>query len=112
MLKHIAQGHTAASQEQIGLLAGKVAEALLDTASQPRWLIYRWLWDTEGGQSSECPPGAIQAMLDWLIEDKDSTGDYPLNNFAVQELLAISKQAQQDAGQKDIDDLYGTEEAA
>jgi len=100
------------SKEQIGLLAGKIAEALQDTAPQPRWLIYRWLWDTEHGRSDECPPGAIQAMLDWLILDKDDTGDYPLNRLAVQELLAISKQAQKDAGQADIDDLFGKEETA
>lgn len=87
-----------ATTPMVGLLAGKMSEALQDNSEKPRHLVNAWLWGKE--RTSDLPPGAVQAMLDWLIEDKDSTGDYPLNPLATQELLLIKKQAELDAGQQ------------
>ncbi len=99
-----------ATQPMVGLLAGKISEALQDSGEKPRHLINLWLWGTE--RTGELPPGATQAMLDWLVMEKDDSGDYPLNAYATQELLSIKRQAEKDAGQQelvaqDTEDLYG-----
>ena len=98
-----AKGSTgSANEKQIGLLAGKIGEALQNRDDKPRHLVYNWLWGTE--RSALLPRGAIQAMLDWLVMDKDEeTGDYPLHPDATQELLAMYKQAQLDAGQQEME---------
>ena len=98
-----AKGSTgSANEKQIGLLAGKIGEALQNRDDKPRHLVYNWLWGTE--RSALLPRGAIQAMLDWLVMGKDEeTGDYPLHPDATQELLAMYKQAQLDAGQQEME---------
>jgi hypothetical protein len=89
------------NEKQIVLLASKIGEALQDRDDKTRHLVYGWLWGAE--HSAELPDGAIQAMLDWLVLPKDeATGDYPLHPDAVQELIAIHKQAQLEAGQQEM----------
>lgn len=95
------------SDAQLGLLNGKIGEALQDNDDKPRHLVLDWLWGRES--SKQLTYGEVDAMLSWLIGKKDEdTGDYPFKEHAVPELLAIKRQAEQDVGQAD---LFGKEAA-
>jgi len=85
------------SDGQLGLLVGKVSEALQDTDDKPRHLVFRWLWGEES--SKKLSYGAVGAMLKRWVQGKDESGDYPLAPNAVAELAVIKKQAEIEAGQ-------------
>ena len=89
-------------------MVGKIAEILQDNGDKPRHLILGWLWGKES--SKDLSYGEVGAMLDWLVLNKDEdTGEYVLSPVGAQELLAVFKEAQINAGQE-IMELYGPED--
>lgn len=105
-----------ASAEMRGLLVGKMQEALQTKDDKLRHLGTKWIWGVEN--SGNLTYSEINATLKWLVPKgkDDATGDYLLDPMAIQELLAICRQAQIEAGQlempdaqQDIADLYGDE---
>lgn len=101
---HAKNGIWKASPKALGLMNGKLQEALLSNEAKDRRLCLRWLWGVETSKAMTGPQ--VSAVLDWLIEGRnEDTGDYDLNRYAVQELLAISRQAGVDAGQLSMAEL-------
>ncbi len=87
----------AVTEGQRGLLVGKIQEALQAKDDKLRHLITRFLWGKEG--SRDLTYGEVGAMLKWLVDGQNSTGDYPLRPESVRELLAIARNVQIEAGQ-------------
>ena len=98
------------TKPQIGLLAGKMAEALVCNDDKARHLCLEYIWsedvqppEGEEFSSTLLSRGQVDAMLRWLIACKDEdTGDYVLDRSAVKELALIWGEAQREAGQQEI----------
>lgn len=82
---------------QRGLLVGKLCEALQTNDERIRHLVLKWIWGRES--TKDLAYGEIGAMLEWLLDSQDSTGDYPWKADGLRELLAIEHVARLDAGQ-------------
>jgi len=87
------------TQAQIGLLANKLEEVLgADQDSQVnRYTLTEWL----AGERSLRKVGIawVDTLLDWLLDAKDTTGDYPFKAHAVAEANEALRQAMLDQGQ-------------
>jgi len=91
------------NQKQIGLLAGKLEEALgaNQDAQVNRYTFTEWMT----GERSLTKVGLpwVATLLDWLLEDKDeSTGDYPFKAHAVREANLVLRKAMLDQGQVEM----------
>jgi len=87
------------TQAQIGLLAGKLEEALgANQDSQVnRYTFTEWI--TGKRSLGDLSLDWIATLLDWLLGDKDSTGDYPFKAHAAAEANEALRQAMIDQGQ-------------
>jgi len=95
-------------KKMIGLMNGKLAEVWAGDkgADTHRVTFLRFIWDVES--SKELTDTQLAVMLDWLVDDKDeTTGDYPLKQYAAMEAQATLRQYLADAGQQAMDDLFG-----
>jgi hypothetical protein len=93
-----------------GALKGKIAEALHDKTDKARHLLLRRIWGKE--HVGELTYAEFNATANWLIAGKDpKTGDYPLRPEGVHEALAVFNDAQKQAGQLELGDLFGPEVA-
>lgn len=90
------------SQKQVGLLAGKLEEALgaNQDAQVNRYTFTQWLT----GERSLTKLGVawIATLLEWLLGDKDETNDYPFKAHAVEEANKVLRQAMLDQGQQEL----------
>lgn len=91
-----------ATDSQRGLLVGKLNEVWSgdDDADNKRRTVLIHLFDVDS--SKKLTGAQVNLLLDWLVADKDDTGDYLLKGLAVKEAHAIVKQYQADAGQQDM----------
>ncbi len=91
------------SQKQVGLLASKLEEALgaNQDAQVNRYTFTGWI---TGGVRSLTKVGIawIATLLDWLLDEKDATNDYPFKAHAVKEANAVLRQAMLDQGQQEL----------
>lgn len=95
------ENNTTLAPGLVGLLKGKVAEALQDNDENVRHLIFRWLWGKE--HTDDLTTGQLRAMLNtWVSTKKDATGDNPLSDKARMQLAAIRIQAEKEAGQQTL----------
>lgn len=99
LLQHAAKFSKTAkvSEGQRGLLVGKLCEALQTKDEHIRHLVLKWIMGKES--SRDLSYGEVGALLKWLVDGQDSTGDYPLKADGLKELLAIERVARVDAGQ-------------
>ena len=92
----------APTQAQIGLLANKLEEVLgANQDSQVnRYTLTEWL----AGQRSLTKVGIawVDTLLDWLLGEKDTTGDYPFKAHAVTEANSALRQAKLDEGEQEL----------
>ena len=91
------------NKRQVGLLAGKLEEALgANQYSQVnRYTFTEWIT----GERSLTKVGIawVATMLDWLLDDKDeATGDYPFKAHAREEANLVLRQAMLDQGQQEL----------
>jgi len=90
------------NKKQVGLLAGKLEEAL--GANQDsrvnRYTFTEWMT----GERSLTKVGIawVATLLDWLLGEKDETGDYPFKDHAVKEANAVLRKAMLDQGQQEM----------
>jgi len=109
------------SQEQIGLLAGKLEEIWAGDkgSKQNRYELLGWITGRRSTKDLGLP--WVATLLKWLLQDKDPvTGDYLFTEFAPQEARLVYKRAMIDQGQqempldesiaKDLDDTLGNVE--
>ena len=101
------------NKKQISLLASKLEEALgaNQDAQVNRYTFTEWM---TGGTRSLTKVGIawIATLLDWLLDEKDSTGDYPFKEHAVKEANQVLRQAMLDQGQQELDIPLGDETVA
>jgi len=93
------------SKEQVGLLAGKLEEALGANkgAKANRYEFLGWMTGERSLQLQDI--AWIATLLDWLLEDKDeATGDYPFKAHACEEANLVLRQAMLDQGQQELPD--------
>ena len=91
------------NKKQVGLLAGKLDEAL--GANQDSEVNrHEFLgWITGERSLTKLGIAWIATLLDWLLDEKDeATGDYPFKAHAVKEANAVLRQAMIDQGQQEM----------
>ena len=91
------------SQDQIGLLAGKLEEVWAGDkgAKQNRYEFLGWITGRRSTRDLNLP--WVATLLKWLLQDKDPvTGDYLFMEFAPQEARLVYKRAMLDQGQQEM----------
>jgi len=90
------------SQEQIGLLAGKLEEAWAGDkgAKQNRYEVLGWLTGRRSTRDLNLP--WVATLLKWLLKGKDEAGNYEFNEHAREEARLVYKQAMLDQGQQEL----------
>lgn len=91
------------SQDQIGLLAGKLEEIWAGDkgAKQNRYELLGWITGRRSTKELGLP--WVATLLKWLLQDKDPvTGDYLFTEFAPQEARLVYKRAMLDQGQQEM----------
>ncbi len=87
------------SAAQLGLLVNKLNEvwAADPEADNYRRSVLKYVFGVDSAKDLTRAQAAI--LLDWLVEEPDDTGDYPLKPMAEREARLIIRQFVQDAGQ-------------
>ena len=87
------------SANQLALVAGKLNEVWAGDAEADnnRRSVLKYLFAVDSAKDLTRAQAAV--VLDWLIEGKDETGDYPLKPMAEKEAKLIVRQYVEDAGQ-------------
>jgi len=99
--RHKATGPITANQ--LALVAGKLNEVWPGDpeANNNRRSVLKYLFDVDSAKDLACAQAAV--ILDWLIEEKDETNDYPLKPMAEREAKLIVRQFMEDARQLVLD---------
>lgn len=90
------------NKNQIGLLASKLEEALgaNQDAQVNRYTFTEWMTGERSLKLVGLP--WIATLLDWLLDEKNDTGDYPFKAHAVEEANLVLRQAMLDQGQQEL----------
>jgi hypothetical protein len=93
-------GDELASQSQRGLIVGKLEEIWAgdSDAENNRHTVLAYL--TGNASAKLLSKAAAGALIDWLLDLPDDTGDYPINRAAAQEAHAIIRHTLEQAGQQ------------
>ncbi len=91
-----------ATEAQIGLLAGKLEEIWKPDvgAARYRHAVTKFLVGEES--TRKLSNAEASSMLDWLLDEQDAEGNYPINAAARVEAQAIIRLLQKEAGQQEF----------
>jgi hypothetical protein len=96
------EDETPATDPQKGLVAGKLNEAFADAPDPDAWRhsFLKFHFNKDSVTTLTFPEAG--AVIQWLVEQKDDTGDYPLKLNAVSEAFSTVRAAMEAAGQMDM----------
>ena len=91
-----------ASPQQVGLLAGKLDEVWAGDkgATDNRHEFTGYIFGKRSAK--ELTKGEASVLLDWLLDEADSTGDQPFKAHAREEARLVYRQAMLDQGQQEL----------